>query len=289
MSKRRRVLVWVAAALIALAALVTVRELTRARAACAEEAVPPDAAFAVLGDFGGGEAQADVAAALESWTRSGRRLDAVLTTGDNVNQCGQVEDFEAHLVTPYRDLDVPMWATLGNRDILTGHGDAQLEFLGLPDLPYAKELPGIQLLFLDSNRVDPAQAAWLDETLSAPGPALRVVLFHHPAYSCGFNGATPEVLDTWVPVLEKHKVAAVLNGHDHYFERFVSPAGVNYVVTGGGGMFLLPIEDKCTPGADRVEAESVHHFLYGEVRGAMLTLTAVDADGQVVDEVEVAR
>lgn len=287
--RRRRALVWSIVAVLTLTGLLTARELTRPRAACAQEETSPDAAFAVIGDFGGGEAQADVASAIESWQSAGRRVDAVLTTGDNVNQCGRPEDFEAHLVTPYRDLDVPMWATLGNRDVLTGHGDAQLEFLGLPDLPYVKELPGIQLLFLDSNRVDAEQAAWLDATLSAPGPALRVVLFHHPAYSCGFNGATPAVIESWVPVLEKHRVAAVLNGHDHYYERFVSPAGVNYIVTGGGGMYLLPIEDDCTPGADRVEAESTHHFVYGEVRGTTLTLTAVDADGQVIDEIEVAR
>ncbi|MCJ7439042.1 MAG: hypothetical protein MUP97_14935 [Acidimicrobiia bacterium] len=39
-----------------------------------------------------------------------------------------------------------------------GHGAEQLTYLKLPALPYAKTLAGVQLLFLDANHPDSAQA-----------------------------------------------------------------------------------------------------------------------------------
>ncbi|HZD00531.1 MAG TPA: hypothetical protein VFA46_10185 [Actinomycetes bacterium] len=68
-------------------------------------------------------------------------------------------------------------------------------YLGLPPLPYARRLPGVELLFLDAYRPDRRQGAWLDRQLGAPGPALRVVVFHQPAYSCGtVHGSTRAVI-----------------------------------------------------------------------------------------------
>ncbi|MFF9322102.1 metallophosphoesterase family protein [Streptomyces sp. NPDC014735] len=69
-----------------------------------------------------------------------------------------------------------MWITLGNHDVQAGHGPAELRHLGLPSLPYTRQLPGIQLLFLNANRPDAAQARWLETRLSAPGPPVRVVV-----------------------------------------------------------------------------------------------------------------
>ena len=78
-----------------------------------------------------------------------------------------------------------------------GSGNAgadQLAYLGLPSLPYAKTLPGVQLLVLDAKNPDVAQKHQLATQLSAPGPAVRVVVFHQPAYSCGTtHGSTPAV------------------------------------------------------------------------------------------------
>src|SRR4029453_8720565 len=98
-------------------------------------------------------------------------------------------------------------------DIAGGYGAQQLAYLGLPALPYAKTLPGVQLLFLDANSPDATQAQWLDDRLSEPGPDFRVVVFHQPAYSCALHGSTPAVDSTWVPILESHHVALVINGH----------------------------------------------------------------------------
>jgi Calcineurin-like phosphoesterase len=251
---------------------------------------PARSGLVAFGDSGGGPGQPAVARAMERWAAT-HRVDALVTTGDNVYERGEPELFAAQLDQPYRALrrGRPLWATLGNHDVTDGHGEEQLRHLGLPGLPYARSLPGLQLLFLDANRVDEAQASWLDARLSAPGPDLRAVVFHHPAWSCSVHDTSKQVGRHWVPVLEDHRVALVLNGHDHNYQRFVSPAGVTYVVTGGGGRRLYPLDACATGSPERVAGQVRHHFTAVEVRDGSLALTAVAADGAVLDRAVIRR
>jgi hypothetical protein len=239
--------------------------------------------FIAFGDFGGGAGQAAVASAMARWA-AGHRVDALVTTGDNVYDLGEPAKYPAQLDSPYAGLRAtrPLWATLGNHD--APHGSEELRHLGLPPLPFTKDLPGVQLLFLNANRPDAQQAAWLDEKLAVPGPRFRVVVFHQPAYSCGVHGPTPAVDDLWVPVFEKHHVALVLNGHDHDYERFGGPADVTYVVTGGGGQNLYPVSPLCALRAKSKAAASRYHFTAVEVRDTSLTIRAVGTDGSIFDE-----
>lgn len=252
----------------------------------AEETV--SSAFLALGDFGGGQGQIAVAKAMERWLAQGHRADALVSTGDNVYDVASPELFGPQLDEPYRNLrrSRPLWATLGNHDVAGIHGPEELAYLGLPALPYVEELAGVQLLFLDANEPDQAQARWLDQRLGEPGPTRRVVVFHQPAYSCGLHGSTDAVKRLWVPIIEQHHVALVLNGHDHDYERFHSPAGVTYVVTGGGGQTLYPLVPGCRGGPVTETASAVrHHFVAVEVRASSLTLTAVADDGSILDRV----
>jgi 3',5'-cyclic AMP phosphodiesterase CpdA len=248
--------------------------------------------FVAFGDFGGGPAQLPVARAMERWAAGGHRVDALVTTGDNVYERGEPEKFAAQLDEPYRELRRrrPLWVTLGNHDVRDGHGAAQLRHLGLPDLPYTKQLPGVQLLFVDANRPDQAQAGWLAARLSEPGPRFRVVVFHQPAWSCSRHDSDEEVVRVWVPVFERHRVALVLNGHDHNYQRFVSNRGVTYVVTGGGGRTnLYPLEACPASTPRRVAQGRRNHFTAVEVRGRTLTITAVTPEGTVLDTAVIQR
>jgi hypothetical protein len=261
-----------------------------ASTAAAGRSAPVRSGFVAFGDFGGGPAQRAVASAMHRWA-AGHRVDALVTTGDNVYERGEPQRFGAQLDRPYRQLrrTRPLWVTLGNHDEVAGHGAAQLRHLGLPRLPYVKTLPGVQLLFLDGNRPDRAQATWLEARLARPGPRFRVVVFHQPAWSCSTHGSSREVDRWWVPVLERNRVALVLNGHDHNYQRFVSTAGVNYVVTGGGGKQLYPVT-RCPSGTPRrVAAVARNHFTAVEVRQRSLTVRAVGGNGQVIDRVVIRR
>jgi 3',5'-cyclic AMP phosphodiesterase CpdA len=252
---------------------------------------PVRSGLLVFGDFGGGPVQAAVARAMERWAAA-HRVDALVTTGDNVYPRGEPERFAAQLDEPYRRLrrTRPLWATLGNHDVADGHGAEQLRHLGLPDLPYTRSVPGLQLLFLDTTRVDGAQAAWLDARLSGPGPALRAVVFHHPAWSCGRHDSYQPVDRLWVPIIERHRVPLVLNGHDHNYQRFVSAGGVTYVVTGGGGRPLYRLDKACATGTpERVAGRVRHHFTAVEVRDRSLVVTVVAEDDTVLDRAVIRR
>jgi acid phosphatase len=246
--------------------------------------------FIAFGDFGGGPGQTAVASAMEVWSRT-HRVDALVTTGDNVYERGEPSRFGAQLDRPYAELrrTRPLWVSLGNHDVAGGNGPRQLAHLGLPALPYARDLDGVRLLFLDANDPSAKQAAWLDRALAEPGPPLRVVLFHQPAWSCGPHGSTASVDAAWVPVIERHRVALVLNGHDHNYQRFTSTAGVTYVVTGGGGRQLYPIGFRCPHEPALAKTAVRYHFVGVEIRGTTLDVAAVAADGEILDRVSVSR
>ena len=248
----------------------------------------PVSGFVAFGDFGGGPAQGAVAAAMERWVADGHRVDALVTTGDNVYDFGEPRLFRPYLDEPYRNLrrgGRPLWVTLGNHDVAHGHGAKQLAHLGLPELPYAKELAGVRLFFLDANYPDDDQAEWLDERLATPGPPFSVVVFHQPLYSCGLHGPTPAVVANWKPVIESRQTSLVLTGHDHDYFRFQTVTGVTYIVTGGGGRDLYPATPDCAP---ELRASAVrHHFTAVEVYPYRMVVSAIGTDGSVFDQVEI--
>jgi hypothetical protein len=251
-----------------------------------------DAGFIAFGDAGTGDVvQQQVADQMDHWVDTGHRADALVEAGDDVYPTGDPSSFPATLDAPYAPLRPPrpLWVALGNHDVVGGHGADQLRYLGLPDMPYTETLPGVQLLFVDANHPDAAQAVWLDAQLSGAGPALRVVVFHQPAYSCGPHGSTPDVDQWWVPVLEQHRVALVVNGHDHYYERFRSANDVTYVVSGGGGAATYAPYSPCV-GVPPSHAQAQHHHFLGiEVKGNTLTLTVVARTGEVLDRAVITR
>lgn len=244
------------------------------------------AGFVVIGDFGGGSAQQSVADAMVRWKRSGHRVDVLVTVGDNVYDRGEPSKFAAQLDVPYEALGVPKWIALGNHDAKTSGGRQQLEHVGMPAPPSEKRLEGVTLLFLDSNHVDSAQAGWMGERLEASareGRRLEVVVYHHPAYSCGTHGSTRSVIDKWVPVIREHAPELVLNGHDHNYQRFTD-GPTTHVVTGGGGKELAPPITGCPTEAALETAEILHEFLAVEVYSdGSWSMQAVGTDGEVFD------
>lgn len=252
---------------------------------------PPDAGIIAFGDAGTCDAvQRGVANQMKTWSSS-HRVDALVEAGDDVYPDGDPSLFPCALDTPYASLRTtrPLWVALGNHDVQNGNGPNQLRYLGLPDLPYAKSLKNVQILFLDANHPDAAQALWLEDQLSAPGPKLRIVVFHQPAYGCSEHGNTPEVDQYWVPILERHKVALVINGHEHMYERFLSASGVTYLVTGGGGAQIYPRYFPCSGVPPSQKWAVVNHFVGIEITGNTLKLTSVSINGSVIDRGTITR
>jgi tartrate-resistant acid phosphatase type 5 len=69
----------------------------------------------------------------------------------------------------------------------------------------------------DGNTATSTQAQWLHSALAASTSRYSIVDFHEPAYSSGFHGLNPTM--QWP--FEAWGTKAVINGHDHDYERIM--------------------------------------------------------------------
>ena len=82
---------------------------------------------------------------------------------------------------------------------------------------YASDL---EVFVLNSNIKDMSeQAEWLDAELASSDARWRVVTMHHPIFSSGRGRDNEERRALLLPILLKHKVDLVLQGHDHTYAR----------------------------------------------------------------------
>jgi acid phosphatase len=79
----------------------------------------------------------------------------------------------------------------------------------------------------------PKQLAWFKDALAASTAQWKIVVGHHPIYSGGGHGDTPELIATILPLLQEHKVQAYFNGHDHDLQHLVA-GEVNLFDSGAG-------------------------------------------------------
>ncbi|MGH2753028.1 MAG: metallophosphoesterase family protein [Actinomycetota bacterium] len=238
--------------------------------------------FAVIGDFGTGDArQYAVKRRMCRW-REKNPFDHVFTTGDNIYPDGDPALFEERFFEPYDCLfrdDVRFHVSLGNHDIVTKNGLPQIRrpAFGIPRRNYVFRTKGIRFVVADSNDLN---YRWLKKkTRAEEGDHWTIVLFHHPVYSAGTtHGSTPGFASTLRPLFERRGVDLVLNGHDHLYSATKELKGIRYVVTGGGGARSYGC-DKAPP---VVRCKARLHFLYVRATATHLEVTAIPARGRPI-------
>jgi hypothetical protein len=246
--------------------------------------VPVVAAWsvAVVGDFGdGGEAEGQVAAAIEAWVGVHPDTRALITTGDNF----YTSDVAAAWEAPYGWVEaagLAVWAVPGNHDIESaGQWLASVRAFGAFPHWGTREAGGVTFVMLDSNQAESAeQREWLGQTVADLAGRPWIAVFHHPWHSCGTHGSNAGVAENWGDLLDG--AVLVLNGHDHDYQRFETERGWS-VVTGGGGKALYAVAD-CPSGTEPpLVAAEVFHFLgiVGDASG--FVVEAIGADGTVID------
>ena len=110
-------------------------------------------------------------------------------------------------------------------------------FVCLDTNPFAAEFAGGKSP--DVTRQDgPRQLRWADSVLTASRATWKIALGHHPIYSAGFHGDTPELRRLLLPILKKHQVAAYLCGHEHDLQH-LEQEGIHFIVSGAGGQTRL--------------------------------------------------
>jgi hypothetical protein len=204
--------------------------------------------FAVIGDYGlDSESEARVARLVAGWNP-----DFVITTGDNNYPSGAAATIDAnigkhyaHFIGHYRgsygagSAFNRFWPSPGNHDWDAGSLAPYTDYFTLPgnERYYDVVIGPVHLFALDSDPREPdgitegsAQARWLQGTMSSSSSCFDVAYFHHPAYSSGSHGSTPEM--RWP--FERWGADVVFAGHDHTYER-LRVGGIRHFTVGISG------------------------------------------------------
>ncbi len=233
------------------------------------QGAPQDALnFLVFGDWGrnGEKDQAQVAGQM---AKSAAAVGAafVISVGDNFYDNGVASTGDPQWRTSFEDvysapsLQIPWQVILGNHDY-HGNCEAQLAYAKLssrwkmPARYYrlSRTIDAIttaDFFFLDTtpminsyyqsektranvlSRNVPGQLAWFKGALAASTAQWKIVIGHHPIYSGGDHGDTPELIENLLPLLQEHKVQAYFNGHDHDLQHLMA-GNVNLFDSGAG-------------------------------------------------------
>ena len=187
-----------------------------------------------------------------------------------------------------------IYPVLGDNDFANGKGRYSDLFPLLSPGYYRFEWGGVQFFALDAwgtrgdqkndefNAESP-QMKWLESELAkdeAQKAPFRVVFLHDPVFIS--RGRSSEVLQrTLSPLFKKYKVDVVFASW-HLYERSINDE-ITYIVTGGAGAELIWM-DKDRNYPSQAEARE-YHFCKVEVNSNAMTISAIAANGTVLDNI----
>ena len=166
----------------------------------------------------------------------------------------------------------------------------------------------IHLFVLNSlSRETEAQASWLDRKLANSDARWRFVTFHYPIFSSAGNRDSTDRRDLLLPILQKHSVDLVLQGHDHTYARgsigqspqrltlgHDTEVDVMFVNSVSGAKMYELKPDGWDSYAEygvilQKAAENTQFYQIISVDGARLTYEAYTADDQLYDYFEMVK
>jgi alkaline phosphatase len=227
------------------------------------------------------------------------QLDGIVATlGDNVYPAGSADT--------YKQCYNPVWGrflnrtrpALGNHDVKEDGGAAYFDYFGdAAGTPgegwYSYELGAWHVVVLNSNCglfgcAGSAQVGWLVQDLAASDALCTLAYWHHPRFSSGRHGGTPDVAPFW-EALEQAGAEVVLAGHDHMYERFApqtaagvaSPDGLRQFTVGTGGKQLHEAERVASHSEVRID--DAHGVLQMTLRSESYAWSFLKSDGTEVD------
>jgi 3',5'-cyclic AMP phosphodiesterase CpdA len=172
---------------------------------------------------------------------------------------------------------------------------------------YHVDYQGVRFVVLDgTHAIDlgslEVQAAWLDRVLGESKARWNIVMFHQPVFTCARPNDTAEIKRAWKPVLDRHHVDLVLQGHDHCYARVSDPRGKEaarrarakgeaqgpvYVVSVTGSK-MYGLNNRALKQPDRV-AEDTQLYQVIDVQPAVLRFRTFTATGRLYDGFDLER
>lgn len=226
--------------------------------------------------------------------------------------------FEDIYVDP--SLQKRWYAVLGNHDY-NGNADAQIEYSKIshrwymPSRYYSEKLSisgdstqQVLVAFIDTNpfiksyysdkkfqqslkdQDSTLQKQWLDSVLSDTSSFIKwkIVVGHHPVSTGGRRVHTLDVKDlnnSLIPIFKKHKVDAVIAGHDHHLEH-TKPAGETHYFISGAGSVKRPASLNPNGGLYAVSDEG---FIAFSIVVNKMLVQIINRQGSVLYRTEISK
>ncbi len=159
----------------------------------------------------------------------------------------------------------------------------------------------LSLFLLDSGHatfIDGDQTDWLRRGLYERSHVRHLIpVYHVPAWPSfrdldGF--LVSEVRKNWVPLFEEYGVRVAFEHHDHTYKRThpirngqIDETGIHYIGDGAWGVSTRQIrtDDDGNRPWYLAEADSLRHFIMGEIDGDIIRLEMYDEDARPIDQV----
>ena len=269
--------------------------------------------FAVIGDWGvwGQADQLKVAAAMEK-IGAECAYDFIVSTGDNFYDAGvdSVQDVLWNMSYEYvytgAHLQCPWYVVLGNHDyrgspsaeiaytqlsprwILPanyykeqfsfGNGET-LDMFFMDSNPYQKDLLSAGSAYPELNSLDTVyQNDWIESGLRNSSARWKLVIGHHPLYTCGVRKNQPQYMRKFEGLFNETHVDAYFCGHEHDLQVHKPVGTVTYFVSGGGGS-KRAVQ---APFDFTHFAKSTLGFMVVEIMNGTMTVTSYNENGQVL-------
>lgn len=252
--------------------------------------------FLLWGDSGtGNEAQMKIADLLNK-----EKADFAVHVGDVSQSDGS--EYDEIFFKPYKNIvnKMNIYTCIGNHDVYYDEAKTYLGDFYLPsnnsektERYYSFRWGKSYFIVIDSNidyQPGSAQYQFIENALlseKCQSVDWVFVSFHHPPY-CelwdAYDGET-SVREYLLPLFESHKVDMVLNGHTHGYEKG-RLNDVYYIISGGGGGGL---DNYGRDWPHITKSLAKHHYCKVKIAGARLDFTAIDIDGNIIDNFTIQK
>jgi hypothetical protein len=236
------------------------------------------------------------------------RADFIVLAGDLVDRGNERTNWDHFFLRAAGVFDrMPLMPCVGNHEYLDMGPRLYRAFFELPhngpnrvdpDLIYHFECGDAFFAMLDStlavsdSNQARLQAEWLDQALTQTRATWKFVIFHHPVYPSHPWRDSPAMRTHWVPIIDKHHVDLVLQGHDHAYLRTyplrahhraeASHPGTIYLIAVSGDKFVdQPARDYIERGFTRVPT---YQTIDVNAQLNQLSYRAWTEDGKIVDQ-----
>lgn len=259
-----------------------------------------------------GDAQNDVKS---MWSRVIReayksipKIDFMLHAGDLINRHNRdIEWGEWFHAGNFIHASVPSLMTPGNHEYgkgveLSPQWQPQFNLpingpQGLEETCYQINYPNLKIVSLDAEQIDEtpafrdAQVAWLDSVLTNDSRQWTAITLHYPFYSTHPRRDNSELREYFKPIVDKHQVDIVLQGHDHAYGRGMVknvPTGRQVLSEESGTMYVVSVSgpkmyDLSDDTWMKRSASNTQLFQLISIEGDELLYEAYTATGKLYD------